>query len=226
MSAPYSITRAEPSYDDQLRSRRKRYMIMMGLRVPFLVAAAALYQTPWLALLMIAVSIPLPWIAVLIANDRPARKRQPGGSHGEPRARTSARPARDRRQRARRHRTWLVRHGSGARLTRPHQAVRARARPGDRSGLARDPFRATSRDVPARDPVAYRGDVPAGLISPVLHVRRPDGAIPVRPTGAPSRWPDPAGLPLATRRRCRPRHRRRGRPAARRRAPTRPAARR
>jgi Protein of unknown function (DUF3099) len=77
MSAPYSITRAEPSYDDQLRSRRKRYMIMMGMRVPFLVAAAALYQTPWLAILMIAVSIPLPWIAVLIANDRPARKREP-----------------------------------------------------------------------------------------------------------------------------------------------------
>jgi hypothetical protein len=77
MSAPYSITRAEPSFDDQLRSRRKRYMIMMVMRVPFLVVAALLYQTPWLALLMIGISVPLPWIAVLIANDRPARKRRP-----------------------------------------------------------------------------------------------------------------------------------------------------
>ena len=68
------ITQAEPSYDEQLRSRRKRYMIMMGLRVPFLIAATALYQTPWLAILVIAISIPLPWAAVLIANDRPARK--------------------------------------------------------------------------------------------------------------------------------------------------------
>ncbi len=77
MSAPYSITRAEPSYDDQLRSRRKRYGIMMALRVPFLIVATLLYQTPWLALLVVAISIPLPWMAVLIANDRPARKRHP-----------------------------------------------------------------------------------------------------------------------------------------------------
>ncbi len=68
------ITKAEPSYDEQLRSRRKRYMIMMSLRVPFLILATALYQTPWLAMLVIAISIPLPWAAVLIANDRPARK--------------------------------------------------------------------------------------------------------------------------------------------------------
>ncbi len=68
------ITRAEPSYDEQLRSRRKRYIWMMSLRVPFLILATVLYQTPWLAILVIAISIPLPWAAVLIANDRPARK--------------------------------------------------------------------------------------------------------------------------------------------------------
>jgi len=70
------ITEAEPSYDDQLRARRKRYVIMMALRVPFLIMATLLYQTPWLAILVIAISIPLPWMAVLIANDRPARKRK------------------------------------------------------------------------------------------------------------------------------------------------------
>lgn len=71
------ITEAEPSYDDQLRARRKRYSIMMMMRFPFLITAALLYQTPWLALIVIAVSVPLPWAAVLIANDRPARKRKP-----------------------------------------------------------------------------------------------------------------------------------------------------
>jgi hypothetical protein len=70
------ITDVEPSYDEQFRSRRKRYMIMMGMRVPFLILATLLYHTPWLAILVIAISIPLPWMAVLIANDRPARKRK------------------------------------------------------------------------------------------------------------------------------------------------------
>ena len=68
------ITDAEPSYDEQLRSRKKRYMIMMSMRVPCLIIATLLYHTPWLAILVIAISIPLPWMAVLIANDRPARK--------------------------------------------------------------------------------------------------------------------------------------------------------
>ena len=68
------ITEAEVPYDEQLRSRRKRYLIMMSMRVPFLIAATLLYQTPWLAITLIIISIPLPWAAVLIANDRPARK--------------------------------------------------------------------------------------------------------------------------------------------------------
>ena len=69
------ITGADESYDDQLKRRRTRYMIMMGMRVPFLIEAILLYQTPWMAQLVIAISVPLPWMAVLIANDRPARKR-------------------------------------------------------------------------------------------------------------------------------------------------------
>src|SRR6476469_9859132 len=68
------ITEADPSYDEQLKARRKRYVIMMSMRVPCLILATLLYQTPWLAILVIAISIPLPWMAVLIANDRPARK--------------------------------------------------------------------------------------------------------------------------------------------------------
>ena len=70
------ITEAEPSYDEQLRARRKRYVIMMSMRVPCLIVATLLYKTPWLAILVILITIPLPWMAVLIANDRPARKRK------------------------------------------------------------------------------------------------------------------------------------------------------
>lgn len=86
------ITQARPSYEDEFRSRRRRYVIMMLMRLPCLVLAAALYHTPWLALLIILVSIPLPWMAVLIANDGPARRpRQvPRGVANDQRALTAA----------------------------------------------------------------------------------------------------------------------------------------
>lgn len=84
---PVLITEAAPSYDEQFAARRKRYSIMMGMRIPFLVTAAIFYHVPWLALLLVVVSIPLPWCAVLIANDRPARKsEQVSRYRGEARA--------------------------------------------------------------------------------------------------------------------------------------------
>lgn len=70
------ITEAKPSYDDAFRARRRRYVVMMLMRLPCLVLAVILYRTPWLAVLIILVSIPLPWMAVLIANDGPARTRK------------------------------------------------------------------------------------------------------------------------------------------------------
>ena len=69
---PILITEAQPSYDDQLAKRKRKYFIMMGCRIPCLILAAVFVNTPWLALTMIGISVPLPWIAVLIANDRPA----------------------------------------------------------------------------------------------------------------------------------------------------------
>ena len=71
---PILITEAEPSYDDQLSARKRKYFIMMGCRIPCLILAAVFVNTPWLALVMIGISVPLPWIAVLVANDRPARQ--------------------------------------------------------------------------------------------------------------------------------------------------------
>ena len=36
--------------------------------------AYGVWANGWISLLIIAISIPLPWIAVLIANDRPPRR--------------------------------------------------------------------------------------------------------------------------------------------------------
>ncbi|MQA60771.1 MAG: DUF3099 domain-containing protein [Actinophytocola sp.] len=72
--SPVLITEAARSYDDQHADRKRKYMIMMGLRFPCLIMAGIFYQTWWLALGFILLSVPLPWVAVLIANDRPPRK--------------------------------------------------------------------------------------------------------------------------------------------------------
>lgn len=71
---PVLITHAEPSYADQFALRRRKYAIIMLARIPCLVLAGVFYQTWWLALTFVLLSVPLPWIAVLIANDRPPRK--------------------------------------------------------------------------------------------------------------------------------------------------------
>lgn len=72
--APVLITEAAPSYETQLAARKRKYIIMMSCRIPCLILAGIFYQTWWLALALIAISIPLPWVAVLVANDRPPRK--------------------------------------------------------------------------------------------------------------------------------------------------------
>ncbi|MEU3648184.1 DUF3099 domain-containing protein [Lentzea sp. NPDC034063] len=71
---PVLITSAAPSYQDQLAARRRRYALMMSLRIPCIVLAVLFAQIWWLALIFILLSVPLPWMAVLIANDRPPRK--------------------------------------------------------------------------------------------------------------------------------------------------------
>ncbi|MGH3918149.1 MAG: DUF3099 domain-containing protein, partial [Pseudonocardiaceae bacterium] len=51
-----------------------KYAILMSARIPCLVLAGVFYQTWWLALSFVVLSIPLPWMAVLSANDRAPRK--------------------------------------------------------------------------------------------------------------------------------------------------------
>ena len=71
---PFLITDAARSYEEEFKVRKRRYAVMMGMRVPCMVLAAVFYQTPWLAVSLLVLSIPLPWMAVLIANDRLPRK--------------------------------------------------------------------------------------------------------------------------------------------------------
>jgi hypothetical protein len=71
---PVLITGAARSYEEQFAARKRKYVIMMMCRIPCLILAGLTYHTWWLALGFLAISVPLPWIAVLVANDRPPRK--------------------------------------------------------------------------------------------------------------------------------------------------------
>jgi Flp pilus assembly protein TadB len=76
---PVVITDAERSHDDQLRTRQIRYVIMMSIRAVCLIVAAVLVSTKvpllplWLSL-CVAAMVLLPWLAVLLANDRPPKE--------------------------------------------------------------------------------------------------------------------------------------------------------
>jgi len=71
---PVLITAAAPAYEEQHRERVRKYLTIMAFRIPALILAAVAYgiwENGLLSLGIIILSIPLPWIAVLIANDRP-----------------------------------------------------------------------------------------------------------------------------------------------------------
>ncbi|BCJ36006.1 hypothetical protein Athai_35090 [Actinocatenispora thailandica] len=72
---PVLITDAEKSQDQQLHAREIRYAVMMGMRVVCLVTGALLayWRVPlwgvWSSLCVVGMVL-LPWMAVIIANDR------------------------------------------------------------------------------------------------------------------------------------------------------------
>ena len=75
---PSLITEAEPSLQDQQRARVRKYTIMMSFRIPLFILASLVYaelHNGILAMAILAASIPLPWMAVLIANDRPPKRK-------------------------------------------------------------------------------------------------------------------------------------------------------
>jgi hypothetical protein len=74
---PVLITRAAAPYEEQHRERVRKYLTLMFWRIPALVLAAVAYgiwENGLISLAIIAISVPLPWMAVLIANDRPPRR--------------------------------------------------------------------------------------------------------------------------------------------------------
>lgn len=68
------VTGAALSRDEELRSRKKRYVITMAMRIVLLVAAALLVRwSLWAALVVAGISVVLPWVAVVMANDGPPK---------------------------------------------------------------------------------------------------------------------------------------------------------
>jgi hypothetical protein len=73
---PVLITTAPESSDDEYDRRRAKYAIMMALRALAVIAAALTYRISiWIALGFVVAGMVLPWCAVIIANDGPAKKR-------------------------------------------------------------------------------------------------------------------------------------------------------
>ncbi|MDQ7906499.1 DUF3099 domain-containing protein [Phytohabitans sp. ZYX-F-186] len=76
---PILITDADRSQADQLRSRQVRYVLMMSVRGVCLLVAAILVGTKapllwlWLPLCLLGMVL-IPWLAVLLANDRPPKE--------------------------------------------------------------------------------------------------------------------------------------------------------
>lgn len=87
--APILITDASRSQDDQLRSRQIRYVVMMSVRGACLIVGTVLVSAKppllwlWLSLCGAGMII-IPWLAVMLANDRPP-KQQHRLSRGAPR---------------------------------------------------------------------------------------------------------------------------------------------
>jgi hypothetical protein len=85
---PVLITRAAPAYEEQHRARVRKYLSIMAFRIPALILAAVAYgiwENGLISLAILVASIPLPWIAVLIANDRPPRRAEEPRRYESPR---------------------------------------------------------------------------------------------------------------------------------------------
>ena len=82
---PVLITEAEPSLAEQHAARKRRYVITMAIRGVSVVLAAVFYQTLWLALIFAVLGTVLPWIAVMMANDRPPKKKLDVNRYAPPR---------------------------------------------------------------------------------------------------------------------------------------------
>ncbi|TFV53201.1 DUF3099 domain-containing protein [Blastococcus sp. TF02A-35] len=74
-SEPLLITEAQTSLADQHAARKRRYAITMAIRAVALILAAVFYKIVWLMIILAILGTVLPWIAVVMANDRPPKKK-------------------------------------------------------------------------------------------------------------------------------------------------------
>ena len=78
-SRPTRITDAAPSRTEQLHHREVRYVVMMSLRVVCLVLIVIFVSVHaplvwlWVPILLFGMFI-VPWLAVILANDRPPKR--------------------------------------------------------------------------------------------------------------------------------------------------------
>lgn len=72
---PVLITEAAPSLAEQHAARKRRYVITMAVRLVSIVLAAVCYHILWLAIIFAVLGTVLPWIAVVMANDGPPKKK-------------------------------------------------------------------------------------------------------------------------------------------------------
>jgi hypothetical protein len=74
---PPLITSAPESSGDEYDQRRKKYAIMMATRALCVLLAASTYHLSFALAIGFAIAgVILPWCAVLIANDRPPKRRR------------------------------------------------------------------------------------------------------------------------------------------------------
>jgi hypothetical protein len=80
---PISITTASVSLEQQHRVRVRKYVIVASFRFLAFLLSAVVYGlsgNPWVAVAIIGVSLPLPWLVALIVDDLPPWEKDE--SHG------------------------------------------------------------------------------------------------------------------------------------------------
>lgn len=95
---PVLITRAALPYEEEHRARVRKYLTLMFWRIPALIFAAVAYgiwHNGLISLAILVASVPLPWMAVLIANDRPPRRAEEPRRY-DPQRRTPVSPTAER----------------------------------------------------------------------------------------------------------------------------------
>jgi xanthine/uracil permease len=72
-SEPVLVTTAPVSARDERRTRERRYLVTMAVRVLAFVVAIV-FATGWIRVIAVVLALVLPWVAVVLANAGPIRR--------------------------------------------------------------------------------------------------------------------------------------------------------